>query len=553
MKPKLKPIQAVARKAGLPLAFLEPYGRGKAKIDWRVLKRLKGRKDGKLILVSSMNPTRFGEGKTVTTIGLAQALARLGKKALICLRQPSMGPVFGVKGGATGGGKSKVEPAEDINLMFTGDIAAVSAAANLLAALIDNHLARGNKLGLDPDRIAWPRALDVNDRALRDITVCQGTNVCVEHESHFVISAASEVMACLCLANDLTELKEMLGSIVVGYSRKGGTVRAVRARQLKAAGAMAAILRDALKPNLVQSTEGIPAFVHGGPFANIAHGTNSVLATRLALKLAHGGHVVTEAGFGSDLGLEKFMDIVSRKAGYKPDCVVLVASLKALKHHGGAREPEKRNQAALEQGFANLEKHVENAALFGLPCVVAINRFPLDSAQETEWVRGKCAALGVEAVPSRVFAEGGRGGEELARAVLKAVQRPGQRPGRAHALYSLQWPLKKKIEAIATHVYGAGRVTFSAEARRDLKRLEALGFGRLPVCVSKTQYSLSDDPEKRGRPRGFSLRVRGAQVSAGAGFVVVYVGDLISLPGLPEKPAAERMDVDEKGEVTGLF
>ncbi len=397
---------------------------------------------------------------------------------------------------------------------------------------------------LDPARITWKRAVDMNDRSLRDITICHGHAMCVEREGHFVITAASEVMACLCLAGSLTELKRMLGDIVVGYDSDG---KPVQAKQLKAQGAMAAILREAVHPNLVQSTEGVPALVHGGPFANIAHGTNSVIATRLALKLAD--YVVSEAGFGSELGLEKFMDIVSRRAGYEPSAVVLVASLRALKHHGGAEDAAKKDLGALERGFANLEKHVENAKLFGLNCVVAVNRFPSDAAEEVGWLVKRCAVLGVKAVASEVFAEGGKGGRALAEAVLAACAKPSK----AVPLYALQLPLREKIEAVARQVYGADGVEFSEEALKQLKALEGFGFGKLPVCISKTQYSLSDDPTKLGRPRGFLLRVRGLDVSAGAGFVVAYAGDLISLPGLPEKPAAENIDVDEDGRITGLF
>lgn len=544
---KLKPIEEVAAAAGLYPEELELYGRFKAKISPAAWERVKDLPDGKLILVTAINPTPAGEGKTTTTVGLGQALARLGKRAAIALREPSLGPVFGVKGGAAGGGYSQVVPMEDINLHFTGDIHAVTTAHNLLSALIDNHLQQGNALGLDPRRITWKRVLDMNDRALRHIVIGLGGKAQgVPREDGFDISVASEVMAILCLAGSLTELKERLARIVVGYTGEG---RPVTAGDLKAQGAMALLLKDALKPNLVQTLEHVPAFIHGGPFANIAHGCSSIQATRLGLKLCE--YFVTEAGFGADLGAEKFFDIKCRVAGLKPSAAVIVATVRALKLHGGVPRSElvKENLAALETGFANLEKQVKNVRLFGVPPVVAINRFPTDTDRELSLLAELCGRLNVPFALSEVWAKGGAGGLELAEKVLAACREPAS----FSFLYDQAASPKEKIETIARKVYGAARVEYTPEAERDLKAIHDQGLDHLLVCMAKTQYSLSDNPALLGCPQGFTLTVREVRLSAGAGFIVPVTGQIMTMPGLPQRPAALDMDIDAEGRITGLF
>ena len=543
---KMLPISQVAARAGIGEELLEHYGRYKAKLDLTSL-RDKPRK-GKLILVTAINPTPAGEGKTTTSVGLADALSRLDKNVLLCLREPSLGPVFGVKGGAAGGGYAQVVPMEDINLHFTGDFHAIGAANNLLAAMLDNHIQQGNALGIDPRRITWRRCVDMNDRQLRNVVDGLGGKANgTPREDGFDITVASEIMAVLCLATGLKDLKERLARIIVGYTYAGAPVTAA---DLKAQGAMAALLKDAIKPNLVQTLENTPAFVHGGPFANIAHGCNSVSATDAALKLAD--YVVTEAGFGADLGAEKFLDIKCRAAGMSPDAVVVVATVKALKYNGGVPKAElgAENVEALERGLPNLLKHVENITqVFGLPCVVAINRFVNDTAAELALIRDKCRALGVNVALSEVWAKGGAGGEDLAREVLRLVEQPKH----FQFSYDLDQPLKAKIETIVRRVYGGAGVAYSGAADKELARLEELGFGGLPVCMAKTQYSLSDDPAKLGRPEGFTVTVSKVKVSAGAGFVVVQTGDIMTMPGLPKVPAAEKIDVDENGVISGLF
>ena len=543
---KMLPISQVAARAGIGEELLEHYGRYKAKLDLTSL-RDKPRK-GKLILVTAINPTPAGEGKTTTSVGLADALARLDKNVLLCLREPSLGPVFGVKGGAAGGGYAQVVPMEDINLHFTGDFHAIGAANNLLAAMLDNHIQQGNALGIDPRRITWRRCVDMNDRQLRNIVDGLGGKANgTPREDGFDITVASEIMAVLCLATDLKDLKERLARIIVGYTYAGAPVTAA---DLKAQGAMAALLKDAIKPNLVQTLENTPAFVHGGPFANIAHGCNSVSATDAALKLAD--YVVTEAGFGADLGAEKFLDIKCRAAGMTPDAVVVVATVKALKYNGGVPKAElgAENVEALERGLPNLLKHVENITqVFGLPCVVAINRFVNDTDAELALIRDKCRALGVNVALSEVWAKGGAGGEDLAREVLRLVEQPKH----FQFSYDLDQPLKAKIETIVRRIYGGAGVAYSGAADKELSRLEEMGFGSLPVCMAKTQYSLSDDPAKLGRPEGFIVTVSKVKVSAGAGFVVVQTGDIMTMPGLPKVPAAETIDVDENGVISGLF
>ena len=543
---KMLPISQVAARAGIGEELLEHYGRYKAKLDLTSL-RDKPRK-GKLILVTAINPTPAGEGKTTTSVGLADALSRLDKNVLLCLREPSLGPVFGVKGGAAGGGYAQVVPMEDINLHFTGDFHAIGAANNLLAAMLDNHIQQGNALGIDPRRITWRRCVDMNDRQLRNVVDGLGGKANgTPREDGFDITVASEIMAVLCLATGLKDLKERLARIIVGYTYAGAPVTAA---DLKAQGAMAALLKDAIKPNLVQTLENTPAFVHGGPFANIAHGCNSVSATDAALKLAD--YVVTEAGFGADLGAEKFLDIKCRAAGMSPDAVVVVATVKALKYNGGVPKAElgAENVEALERGLPNLLKHVENITqVFGLPCVVAINRFVNDTDAELALIRDKCRALGVNVALSEVWAKGGAGGEDLAREVLRLVEQPKH----FQFSYDLDQPLKAKIETIVRRVYGGAGVAYSGAADKELARLEELGFGGLPVCMAKTQYSLSDDPAKLGRPEGFTVTVSKVKVSAGAGFVVVQTGDIMTMPGLPKVPAAEKIDVDENGVISGLF
>ncbi len=540
------PIDQVAAQAGIDGELLEHYGRVKAKIDTTPLRSCP--RKGKLILVTAINPTPAGEGKTTTSVGLADALSRLDKNVLLCLREPSLGPVFGVKGGAAGGGHAQVVPMEDINLHFTGDFHAIGAANNLLAALLDNHIQQGNALGIDVKKITWRRCVDMNDRQLRSIVDGLGGRMQgVPREDGFDITVASEIMAVLCLASDLRDLKERLSRIIVGYTYDD---RPVTAADLKAQGAMAALLKDAIKPNLVQTLENTPALVHGGPFANIAHGCNSVSATDTALKLAD--YVVTEAGFGADLGAEKFLDIKCRAAGMDPSAVVIVATVKALKYNGGVPKGElgAENLEALEKGLPNLLKHVENITqVYGLPCVVAVNRFVNDTDAELALIRDRCRALGVNVALSEVWGRGGEGGVELAQEVLRLCGQPHQ----FRFAYELGLPLRDKIEAIVRRVYGGAGVSYSSAASRELDRLEAMGFGGLPVCMAKTQYSLSDDPGKLGRPEGFTVTVSKVRVSAGAGFVVVQTGDIMTMPGLPRVPAAEKIDVDENGVISGLF
>jgi len=544
---RLEHIAKIAEKLGIREEELEYYGKYKAKVSPEVWERVKGKANGKLILTTAITPTPAGEGKTTTTIGLGQALQKMGKKAAMAIREPSLGPVFGVKGGAAGGGYSQVLPMEDINLHFTGDIHAVSSAHNLLAAMADNHLHHGNPLGLDPRQIAIRRAMDMNERALRSIVIGLGGKPNgVPRESGFDISVASEVMAILCLSSDLKELKGRLSKIIVGYTYDG---KPVTAGDLKAQGAMTALLKDAIKPNLVQTVEGLPAFVHGGPFANIAHGCNSVVATKLGLKLAD--YFVTEAGFGAELGAEKFMDIKCRLADLRPDVVVIVATIRALKMHGGVPKSAlaSENLKALESGFANLKKHIENVRAFGVPAVVALNRFPTDTERELKLVRDMCESLGVSMALSEVWAKGGSGGIELANEVLEAAEKPSS----FKFLYDPHESPKDKIEKIAKTLYGAGEVRYTPEAEADLKRVHELGYDDLLVCMAKTQHSLSDDPALFGYPEGFTMTVREVRISAGAGFIVPITGKIMTMPGLPRVPAAEGVDVDEFGRITGLF
>ncbi|MDO9509254.1 MAG: formate--tetrahydrofolate ligase [Thermovirgaceae bacterium] len=543
----LKPISEIAQAAGIPEEVLIPYGKTKAKVDLNFARTLEGRPDGKLVLVTATTPTPAGEGKTTTTIGLTQALAKMGNSAIICLREPSLGPCFGVKGGAAGGGYSQVLPMEEINLHFTGDIHAVTTAHNLLSALLDNHLQQGNDLGIDPRQIVFRRVMDMNERALRNIVLgLGGKGNGIPRESGFDISVSSEVMAILCLSKDLKDLKERLGKIVVAYTRDGKTVTA---HDLKAEGAMTALLREALNPNLVQTIEHVPAFVHGGPFANIAHGTNSLVATKMALKLAD--IAVVEAGFASDLGGEKFMDIACRYGEFHPQAVVLVTTVRALKMHGGVAKGELKaeNREALKKGFGNLDAHLENLSQFGVPVVVAVNRFPTDSEGELEDVLAHVKSRGHEASLSEVWEKGGEGGMDLAEKVLGSMKKANG----YHPLYELELPLKEKIEKIATHVYGADGVDYLDSASAFLEDLQKRGYGTLPVCMAKTQMSLSDDPGKIGRPKGWRLLVREVRLSAGAGFVVPICGTIMTMPGLPKRPAAESIDVDDQGRITGLF
>lgn len=545
---QMRPITEVAAAAGLDPEDLELYGKYKAKLSADVWKKTADKPDGKLVLVTAINPTPAGEGKTTTTVGLGEALAKMGKKAMIALREPSLGPVFGIKGGAAGGGYAQVVPMEDINLHFTGDMHAITAANNLLCAMLDNHMQQGNVLGIDPRRIVFTRVMDMNDRALRNITIGLGGKVNgVPREDHFMITVASEVMAILCLAKDLDDLKKRFGDILVAYTFAG---KPVYARDLHAEGAMTALMRDAIKPNLVQTLEGTPALMHGGPFANIAHGCNSVQATRLAMKLAD--IAITEAGFGADLGAEKFMDIKCRKAGISPDCIVLVATVRALKYNGGVPKTELNtpDMGALERGICNLDAHLDNMKKFGVPVVVAINAFPTDTAEEMEFIRKHCAERGVRVALSEVFAKGGEGGEELAREVLTVLDE-----GKAdfHMLYEDELPLEEKIRRIAKEIYGADGVTFAPAAHKELANVTDMGYGSLPVCIAKTQYSLSDDASLLGRPSQFVVSVRSARLAAGAGFVVVETGAVMTMPGLPKVPAAEKIDVDNAGTITGLF
>ncbi len=545
---QMRPITEVAAAAGLDTEDLELYGRYKAKLSADVWKKTADKPDGKLVLVTAINPTPAGEGKTTTTVGLGEALAKMGRKAMIALREPSLGPVFGIKGGAAGGGYAQVVPMEDINLHFTGDMHAITAANNLLCAMLDNHMQQGNVLGIDPRRVVFTRVMDMNDRALRNITIGLGGKVNgVPREDHFMITVASEVMAILCLAKDLDDLKKRFGDILVAYTFAG---KPVYARDLHAEGAMTALMRDAIKPNLVQTLEGTPALMHGGPFANIAHGCNSVQATRLAMKLAD--IAITEAGFGADLGAEKFMDIKCRKAGISPDCIVLVATVRALKYNGGVPKTELNtpNMDALERGICNLDAHLDNMKKFGVPVVVAINAFPTDTAEEMEFICKHCAERGVRVALSEVFAKGGEGGEELAREVLTVLDE-----GKAdfHMLYEDELPLEEKIRRIAKEIYGADGVTFAPAAHKELANITDMGYGSLPVCIAKTQYSLSDDASLLGRPSQFVVSVRSARLAAGAGFVVVETGAVMTMPGLPKVPAAEKIDVDNAGTITGLF
>ena len=541
------PITDIADACGMDGAYIEQYGRYKAKIDNRFLKET-NRPDGKLVLVTAITPTPAGEGKTTTTVGLADGLRRIGRNAVVALREPSLGPVFGIKGGAAGGGWAQVIPMEDINLHFTGDMHAIGAANNLLAAMLDNHIQQGNALGIDVKRITWRRCVDMNDRQLRSIVDGLGGRMQgVPREDGFDITVASEVMAVLCLASDIPDLKARLGRIVVGYTYDDAPVTAA---DLKAAGAMAALLKDALKPNLVQTLEHTPALIHGGPFANIAHGCNSVTATRMALKL--GDYAITEAGFGADLGAEKFLDIKCRMAGLKPDAVVVVATVRALKHHGGAARAElgREDLAALERGLPNLLQHVDNIKnVFGLPCVVAINAFPTDTAAELRLVEEKCRELGVSVALSEVWTKGGAGGTALAEEVVRLCEQPSD----FRYSYALGGSIEEKLETICRRIYHADGVVLTPAAQKQARRLTELGFGELPICMAKTQYSFSDDPSLLGAPRGFTVTVRNLKVSAGAGFLVALTGDIMTMPGLPKVPAAERIDVDENGRISGLF
>ena len=541
-------ITEIAQKCGVDEKYIEQYGNYKAKIDYRMLKDLADKPDGKLILVTAITPTPAGEGKTTTSVGLADGLRKIGKNAVVALREPSLGPVFGVKGGAAGGGYAQVVPMEDINLHFTGDFHAIGAANNLLAAMLDNHIQQGNTLGIDVKQITWKRAVDMNDRQLRHIVDGLGGKVQgVPREDGFEITVASEIMAVLCLSSDIIDLKTRLARMIVAYTYDG---KPVTAHDLKAEGAMAALLKDALKPNLVQTLEGTPAFIHGGPFANIAHGCNSVTATRMALKM--GDYAVTEAGFAADLGAEKFVDIKCRMSGLRPSAVVVVATVRALKYHGGVAKAELNNENlnALEKGLPNLLQHVENVTkVYGLPCVVAINAFPTDTKAELELVEKKCGELGVNVALSEVWAKGGEGGKALAEEVVRLCEQPNQ----FGFTYPLEASIEEKLESICKRVYHADGVTLTANAKKQAAQLTELGFGNLPICMAKTQYSFSDDPSLLGAPKGFTVTVRNLKVSAGAGFIVALTGDIMTMPGLPKVPAAEKIDVDENGKITGLF
>ena len=545
---KMKPITEIAENAGIDDKYIEQYGKYKAKVDLSLLKD-NNRKDGKLVLVTAITPTAAGEGKTTTTIGLADGLARIGKKVAVALREPSLGPVFGVKGGAAGGGYAQVVPMEDINLHFTGDFHAIGAANNLLAAMLDNHIQQGNALGIDVRKITWKRCVDMNDRQLRFIVDGMGGKANgVPREDGFDITVASEIMAVFCLASSITDLKERLSKIIVGYTYDD---KPITAGDLKAVGAMTALLKDAFKPNLVQTLEGTPAFVHGGPFANIAHGCNSVMATKLALKT--GDYAITEAGFGADLGAEKFLDIKCRMSGLKPDAVVVVATVRALKMHGGLdkKQLDTEDLVALEKGIPNLLRHVSNIKdVYKLPCVVAVNRFPTDTDKEIDFIIKECKALGVNTVLSTVWAEGGKGGEALAREVVRLCD---EEKGDFTYSYELDGTIEEKIEAVVKKIYGGDGITVMPNAKKQIAQLTALGFDKLPVCIAKTQYSFSDDPTKLGAPKNFTVTIKNVKVSAGAGFIVVMTGDILTMPGLPKSPAAERIDVDENGKITGLF
>lgn len=544
----IKPISDIAEKLGISADELEFYGKYKAKLPLSLLKKYENKEDGKLILVTAINPTPAGEGKTTVTVGLGEAMNRIGKKAVIALREPSMGPVFGIKGGAAGGGYAQVIPMEDINLHFTGDMHAITAANNLLCAIIDNHIQQGNELRIDPRRILFKRCLDMNDRALRNVVIGLGGKVNgVPREDGFMITVASEIMAILCLSSGIKDLKDRLGSILTAYTYDGIPVYA---RDLNAVGSMAALLKDAIKPNLVQTLENTPALMHGGPFANIAHGCNSVTATRLALKL--GDYCITEAGFGADLGAEKFLDIKCRCAGLKPSCVVIVATIRALKYNGGVPKTElsKENIVALKNGIVNLETHIENMKKYGLPVVVAINRFATDTEAEIETIEAFCKEKDVPVSLTEVFARGGEGGKELAEKVVKTIE---TKEAHFKPIYDEKLSIKEKLNVLAKEIYRAGDVVFTSNAEKAISEIEKLGKDKLPICVAKTQYSLSDDPQKLGSPKGFTLTVRDVRLSAGAGFIVALTGDIMTMPGLPKQPAAYKIDVDDDGNVSGLF
>ncbi|WP_291259414.1 formate--tetrahydrofolate ligase [Fusobacterium sp.] len=543
---KIQNIMEIAKKIGLSEDNIEQYGKYKAKVNLEVLKELEAKKDGKLILVTAITPTPAGEGKSTVTVGLTQALNRLGKSSIAALREPSLGPVFGMKGGATGGGYSQVIPMEDINLHFTGDLHAIGVAHNLIAACIDNHINSGNALNIDLTKITWKRVVDMNDRALRDVVIGLGGKANgIPRESSFQITVASEIMAALCLANSLMDLKDKIKNMVFGYSRDG---KALTVGELKIEGAVTALLKEALKPNLVQTLENTPVFIHGGPFANIAHGCNSILATKLALKLSD--YAITEAGFAADLGAEKFLDIKCRKGNLKPNCVVIVATVRALKHHGGLKELSEESLEALEKGITNLDKHIENMKKYGLPVVVAINRFVSDTDRELKYIEEHCKKQEVPVALCDVWAKGGEGGIDLANQVLEQIEKGKDE---YKPLYSLELSIKEKIELIAKEIYGAEGVEFSSGAKKMLKTIDELGYGKLPVCMSKTQKSLSDNASLIGRPTGFTVTINELRISAGAGFIVAMAGDIIDMPGLPKKPAAELIDIDENGKIDGLF
>ncbi len=545
---KMQHIADIAKNLGIDAEELEFYGKYKAKLSDKLWDKVKDKKDGKLVLVTAINPTPAGEGKTTTTVGLGQAMAKIGKNAVIALREPSLGPVMGIKGGAAGGGYAQVVPMEDINLHFTGDMHAITAANNLLSAAIDNHLQQGNTLNIDSRQIVWKRCMDMNDRALRNVIVGLGGRINgVPREDGFNITVASEIMAILCLALDITDLKNRLGRIIIGYTYEG---KPVTAHDLKVDGAMTLLLKDAIKPNLVQTLEGTPALMHGGPFANIAHGCNSISATKLALKMAD--YVITEAGFGADLGAEKFFDIKCRFAGFKPDAVVLVATIRALKYNGGVKKEElkEENVEALSKGFANAQKHIENLKQFGVPVMVAINHFDTDTQAEIKLVQEKCSAMGVEVAFSDVFLKGGEGGIELAE---KLVALTDSTVSNFAPIYDEKLPIKEKVHQIVSKIYGGRNVIYNAAAEKAIAKIEEMGLDRLPICMAKTQYSLSDNPQLLGRPEGFDVTVKEVRISAGAGFIVVLTGDIMTMPGLPKVPAAERIDIDDTGVITGLF
>ena len=548
-KAKLEKINVIAEKIGLTEDDYEQYGKYKAKVSLDVLERNSGKKDGKLILVTAITPTPPGEGKSTVTVGLTQALNRLGYSSIAALREPSLGPVFGIKGGATGGGMSQVVPMEDINLHFTGDLHAISTAHNLISACIDNHLNHGNELDIDVNQITWKRVVDMNDRALRDIVIGMGGRLNgIPRQSSFQITVASEIMAIFCLATSITDLKEKIGEIVFGYNRKG---EMLKVRQLKIEGAVTALLKEAIKPNLVQTLENTPVFIHGGPFANIAHGCNSILATKMALKLSD--YVVTEAGFAADLGAEKFLDIKARKAGLDPNVIVIVATVRALKHHGGDRELQKENVETLKKGLVNLEKHIENMKKYKVPVVVAINKFITDTDAEVEAIREYCNSLGAEVALCEIWEKGGEGGKELVEKVMAAISENESSEEKFTPLYDLDLSVQEKIEKISKEIYGADGVKYTPKALNNIKKYVESGYDKLPVCMSKTQKSLSDNPKLLGRPIGFEITVNEVRLSAGAGFLVAMAGEIIDMPGLPKKPSAELIDIDEKGVISGLF